>query len=79
MVKKLDGSARIVSDKETLSGAPRFESTRIPVHDVAAMVANGVPVKAILQTYPRLTERHIDRAVAFAKSHPTPPEPVMAT
>ncbi len=74
-VKKLETQVRIVSDNDTLSGVPRFDGTRIPVHDVADMVANGVAIKAILRAYPRLTETHIDRAVAYADQHVRPPDP----
>ena len=74
-VKKLETQVRIVSDKDTLSGVARFDGTRIPVHDVADMVANGVAIKAILRAYPRLTETHVDRAVTYADQHVRPPDP----
>ena len=66
-------STRIVADPDVLSGAPRFAGSRIAVRDVAAMVANGVAVDAILRTHPRLTERHVELAVAHARAHPEPP------
>ncbi len=74
-VKKLEITSRIVVDKETLSGAPRFDGTRIAVHDIADMVANGVDTQAVLRAYPRLTETHIDLAVAYADTHVRPPRP----
>ena len=74
-MKKLEITFRIVVDQDTLSGAPRFDGTRIPVHDVADMVANGVDTEAILRAYPRLTETHIDLAVAYAENHVRPPHP----
>ena len=68
-------AVRIVSDQEVLSGAPCFQGTRIPVHDVADMVVNGVAFDSILETYPRLTESHVKAAVNYANGFPRPRKP----
>jgi len=46
----------IVSDKGILGGAPSFKGTRIAVHDIAEMLANGGRVATIPAAYPTLTE-----------------------
>lgn len=60
----------IVIDKDVLGGAPCFKGTRIPVHDIAEMVANGDDVSAILAAYPTLTDGHIEAAIVYAEAYP---------
>lgn len=60
----------IVSDKDILDGAPCFKGTRIAVHDIAEMLANGDQDAAILAAYPTLTERHVTAAAIYAEAHP---------
>lgn len=60
----------IVSDKDILGGAPCFKGTRIAVHDVAEMQANGDQVVAILAAYPTLTEVQVTAAAIYAEAYP---------
>lgn len=60
----------VTVDKDILNGTPCFRGTRIPVHDVAAMIANGDEKSAVLGAYPKLTAGQIDLAVVYAKTYP---------
>jgi uncharacterized protein (DUF433 family) len=60
----------VVEDPEILSGTPVIRGTRIPVHDVAAQVEAGVPIKEILDTYPRLSAAQVELASIYAKAVP---------
>jgi uncharacterized protein (DUF433 family) len=44
----------VVADPNILGGSPIIRGTRIPVYDVAASVAAGVPTDRILAAYPSL-------------------------
>lgn len=57
-------------DPEVLDGTPCFASTRIPVHDVADMLANGDTPAALLQAYPAIDERRIRLASVYAAAYP---------
>ena len=57
-------------DDGVLGGTPCFKGTRIPVHDIAAMLANGDPVAALQAAYPRLTEAQISVAPIYAEAYP---------
>ena len=60
----------ILSDKDILGGAPCFKGTRIAVHDIAEMLANGDQVAAILAAYPMLTEVQVTAAAIYAEAYP---------
>lgn len=60
----------VVSDPHVLGGTPVIRGTRIPVHDVAASVAAGIPTKRILDAYPALDKRKIDLATIYAQANP---------
>lgn len=60
----------VVSDPEVLSGMPCFRGTRIPVHYVAWMVANGDAISSVLEAYPTLNEEQVDAAILYAKAYP---------
>ncbi len=60
----------IMSDKDILSGAPCFKGTRIAVHDIAEILANGDQVAAILAAYPTLTEEQVTAAAIYAEAYP---------
>ena len=60
----------IVCDKDILGGAPCFKGTRIAVHDIAEMLANGDQVAAILAAYPTLTEMQVTAAAIYAEAYP---------
>ena len=57
-------------DREVLGGTSCFKSTRIPVHDIAAMIANGDQKSAVLKAYPQLTSEQIDLAILYAEAYP---------
>ena len=60
----------VVWDKAVLSGIPCIRGTRIPVHDIADMLANGDSAEAISEAYPQLSRKQIDLAAFFAKAYP---------
>jgi uncharacterized protein (DUF433 family) len=60
----------VAIDKDVLGGTPCFKGTRIPVHDIAAMVANGDQRSAVLKAFPQLTSEQIDLAVLYAGAYP---------
>lgn len=67
----LDKARKMVTvDRDVLGGTPCFRGTRIPVHDIAAMVANGERKALILKAYPQLTAERIDLAVLYAEAYP---------
>ena len=57
-------------DKAVLSGTPCFKGTRIPVHDIADMLANGDGASAIHEAFPQLSERQIELAAFYARAYP---------
>lgn len=60
----------VVEDPDILSGTPVIRGTRIPVHDVAAHVEAGVPIKEIFELYPRLSAAQVELASIYAKAVP---------
>ena len=60
----------IACDDAVLSGTPCIKGTRIPVHDLADMLANGDSIGAILEAFPQLSEAQIDLAVFYARAYP---------
>jgi uncharacterized protein (DUF433 family) len=66
------GAARdlVVSDPDILSGTPIIRGTRIPVHDVAASLAAGIPIERIVDAYPALDRRKVELAGIFAEANP---------
>jgi len=60
----------VAIDNDVLGGTPCFKSTRIPVHDIAAMIANGDEKSSVLKAYPQLTPERIDLAVLYAEAYP---------
>ncbi|MDE0031027.1 MAG: DUF433 domain-containing protein [Deltaproteobacteria bacterium] len=60
----------VETDDKVMAGAPCFKGTRIPVHDIAAMLANGDSVSSLRTAYPRLTERQISAAPIYAEAYP---------
>ncbi|MBI2717253.1 MAG: DUF433 domain-containing protein [Rhizobiales bacterium] len=47
-----------------------LRGSRIPVHDIAAMIANGDEKSAIINAYPQLAPEQIDLAVLYAEAYP---------
>jgi uncharacterized protein (DUF433 family) len=62
--------AMVVSDPEILSGTPVISGTRVPVYDVAASVASGIPIDRILSAYPSLQREHVELATMYAEANP---------
>lgn len=60
----------ITINKDVLGGTPCLKGTRVAVHDIAEMVANGDDISAILAAYPMLTEGLVYAAVAYADAYP---------
>ena len=60
----------VETDDNVLGGAPCFKGTRIPVHDIAAMLANRDSVAALQAAYPRLTKAQISVAPIYAEAYP---------
>ena len=57
-------------DKAVLSGTPCIKGTRIPVHDIADMLANGDHAGAICEAFPQLSEAQIELAAFHARAWP---------
>ena len=62
--------AQVSVDDEILSGTPIIKGTRVPVYDVAASVAAGIPMERILSSYPRLKREQVELAALFAEANP---------
>ena len=72
-----DGLARLARaqamvrcDDTVLSGTPCFLGTRIPVHDIADMLANGDSPDAIGKAFAQLDEDHIALAALYSSAYP---------
>lgn len=62
--------AQVIEDGEILSGTPVIKGTRVPVYDVAASVAVGIPMDRILSAYPSLNRQQVELAALFAEANP---------
>ena len=62
--------AMVLEDPAILGGTPVIRGTRIPVYDVVASVAAGLPRERILAAYPGLREDTLDLAVLYAEANP---------
>jgi uncharacterized protein (DUF433 family) len=60
----------VAIDNEVLGGTPCLKGTRIPVHDIAAMIANGDERSSVLKAYPQLTPERIELAVLYGEAYP---------
>jgi uncharacterized protein (DUF433 family) len=60
----------VVSDPEILGGDPVFRGTRVPVHLVAELVAQGSKPAELIEGYPRLTAEMIRLAPVYAAAYP---------
>ena len=60
----------VVSDPETMGGEPVFRGTRVPVHMIAGLVAQGSTQAELLAGYPRLTAEMIRLAPVYAAAYP---------
>jgi uncharacterized protein (DUF433 family) len=62
--------AQVAIDEEILSGTPVIKGTRVPVYDVAASVAAGIPMLRILAAYPSLNQEQVELAALYADANP---------
>src|SRR5207302_2054291 len=60
----------VVSDPEIMGGDPVFRGTRVPVHTIAELVAQGSSQAELLKDYPRLTADMIRLAPVYAAAYP---------
>ena len=69
---------RISIDAKTCHGQACIKGTRIPVHQIIRMLANGVKIEGLLEDYPSLTADDIyaclDYAASLAEEQITPIE-----
>jgi uncharacterized protein (DUF433 family) len=69
---------RISIDPHTCHGQACIKGTRIPVHQIVRMLANGDTVEGLLEDYPTLVREDIlaalDYAAALAEEEVTPLE-----
>jgi len=76
--KQMEGALRqlaqaermVVSDSEIMRGTPVYRGTRIPVHAIADLLAQGTAVEEILEGYPALNREAAERAPLYAKAFP---------
>ncbi|MDH3474392.1 MAG: DUF433 domain-containing protein [Rhodospirillales bacterium] len=60
----------VARDPDILGGTTCIKGTRIPVHDVAALVAAKESMAAIRRAYPRLSKAQIELAALYAEAYP---------
>ena len=60
----------VVSDPEILGGDPVFRDTRVPVHMIAELIAQGSTPAELRESYPRLTAEMIRLAPIYAIAYP---------
>jgi uncharacterized protein (DUF433 family) len=60
----------VVSDPEILGGDPVFRGTRVPVHVIAELVAQGSKPAELIESYPRLNDEMIRLAPIYATAYP---------
>jgi uncharacterized protein (DUF433 family) len=60
----------IVEDSNIQAGAATFKHTRILVHQIVDLIAQGATEAELHEDYPRLTDEMIVAAKMYAKSHP---------
>jgi uncharacterized protein (DUF433 family) len=70
MVRLNAARAQVIEDNEILSGTPVIKGTRVPVYDVAASVATGIPMESILSSYPSINREQVELATLFAEANP---------
>jgi uncharacterized protein (DUF433 family) len=60
----------VVSDPKIMGGDPVFRGTRVQVHMIAELVAQGSTQAELLEAYPRLTAEMIRLAPIYAAAYP---------
>lgn len=70
---------RVSSDPNVCHGQACIHGTRIPVHQIVGMLANGDTIEGLLEDYPSLTRDDVlaalDYAAALAEEEVSPLEP----
>jgi uncharacterized protein (DUF433 family) len=71
-------NGRITIDPQVCHGQACIQGTRIPVHQILGMLANGDTIEELLEDYPSLTREDIlaclDYAALLAEEQVTPLE-----
>jgi uncharacterized protein (DUF433 family) len=67
----------VTSAPDLLGGTPVFKGTRIPVHEIADMLANGDDLAVIARAYPQLDRGWIRLAPVYALAYPRRGRPRM--
>jgi uncharacterized protein (DUF433 family) len=70
LARLLQAREAVEVSPEVLSGTPVIRGTRVPVYDVAASAAAGVPQERILAAYPSLDADKIELASIYAQATP---------
>ena len=60
----------VVSDPEILGGDPVFRGTRVPVHLIAELMAQGSKPNELIESYPRLTAEMVRLAPIYTAAYP---------
>ena len=60
----------VVTDRDILGGEPVFRGTRVPVHAIAAQLADGAAEADMREAYPRLTAEMVRLAPLYAAAYP---------
>jgi uncharacterized protein (DUF433 family) len=60
----------VISDPEIMGGDPVFRGTRVPVHMIADIIAQGESDEDTLDSYPWLTAEMIRLAPIYAAAYP---------
>lgn len=65
-----DAMALIVEDEAIQGGAAIFRGTRILVHQIADLLAQGAGEAELREDYPRVTPEMLSAALVYARAHP---------
>lgn len=65
-----DAMALVAEDEAVQGGAATFRGTRVLVHQIAALLAQGTSEAELQEDYPRLTPAMIAAAPVYARAHP---------
>ncbi|HEX2207035.1 MAG TPA: DUF433 domain-containing protein [Longimicrobium sp.] len=60
----------IAVDPNIRAGEPVIRGTRIPVHVLSDLAAQGAPLEELLEDYPALTRESLEAALAWARIYP---------
>lgn len=74
-LRSSEATSHVVEDPDVMGGLPCFAGTRVPVANILAARDDGMTVAELKYAYPFLTERLIEDAEIYLKSHPRPGRP----